>query len=86
MTTEREVTDAEQTTWSCVQAYAGLGGGAGASPAAAAAAERAADGDGKVAVVATPRGGAQSVRLELPRDWHAAMSDDDLRAVIAAAR
>ena len=79
---EREVTDAENTTWSCVQAFSGLGGGA----AADAAAERVAEGDGKVAVVATPRGGAQSVRLELPRGWTDAMSDDQLLEAIAAAR
>ena len=80
---EREVTDGEKTTWSCVQAFSGLGGG---GPAAEAAAERVADGDGKVAVVATPRGGAQSVRLELPRGWAEAMGDDELRSAIAAAR
>lgn len=80
--TEREVTDAEQTTWSCVQAFSGAGGGA----AAEAAAERVAEGEGKVVVTATPRGGAQSVRLELPRGWHESMSDDELRAAIDAAR
>jgi hypothetical protein len=81
-TPEREVTDADATTWSCVQAFAGLG----ASKAADAAAERIAKGDGKVAVVATPRGGAQSVRLELPHDWREAMSDDELVAAISAER
>lgn len=80
--TEREVTDAEQTSWSCVQAFSGPGGGT----AADAAAERMAGGEGKVAVTATPRGGAQSVRLELPRGWHESMSDDELRAAIDAAR
>lgn len=80
---EREVTDAEHTTWSCVQAFAGLGGGGAAADAAA---ERMADGDGKVAVVATPRGGAQSVRLELPRGWHEQLSDDDLVRAITDAR
>ena len=79
---EREVTDGDNTTWSCVQAFAGLGGGA----AADAAAERVADGDGKVAVVATPRGGAQSVRLELPRGWRESMSDAELVEAIGAAR
>jgi hypothetical protein len=83
--TEREITDDEGTTWSCVQAFSGVGGG-GADAAAEAAAERVASGDGRVAVVATPRGGAQSVRLELPRGWHEAMSDADLAAAVAAAR
>jgi hypothetical protein len=80
---EREVTDADNTTWSCVQAFAGVGGGGAAAEAAA---ERMADGDGRVAVVATPRGGAQSVRLELPRGWHESMSDEKLVAAIAEAR
>lgn len=79
---ERELTDRDNTTWSCVQAFSGLGD----SAAATAAAARMADGDGQVAVVATPRGGAQSVRLELPRGWDTSMSDDDLAAAIAAAR
>lgn len=79
---EREVIDTENTTWSCVQAFAGLGG----SAAADAAAERMADGDGRVIVVATPRGGAQSVRLELPRGWHEQLSDEDLVRAITAAR
>ena len=80
---QREVTDDENTTWTCAQAFAGLGGGGAAADAAA---ERVADGDGRVAVVATPRGGAQSVRLELPRGWHESMSDDELGAAIGAAR
>lgn len=79
---EREVTDDQNTAWSCVQAFAGLGGSAEAD----AAAERAAEGDGRVAVVATPRGGAQSVRLELPRGWHASMSDEELVRAISDAR
>ena len=80
---QREVTDDENTTWTCAQAFAGLGGG---GVAADAAAERVAEGDGRVAVVATPRGGAQSVRLELPRGWHESMSDADLTAAIREAR
>ncbi len=39
--TEREITDDEQTTWSVVQAFAGVGGGGAAAEAAA---ERAAQG------------------------------------------
>lgn len=81
MTTPREVTDDEGTTWSCVQAFAGLSD----DGAAREAAEQAAEGDGKLAVVCTPRGGAQSVRVELPPDW-ASMPDERLLAAIAAAR
>ncbi|GLC25718.1 hypothetical protein [Roseisolibacter agri] len=79
--TPREVTDDEGTTWSCVQAFAGLSD----DDAAREAAERAAEGDGKLAVVCTPRGGAQSVRVELPPDW-ASLPDERLLAAIAAAR
>ena len=81
MTTPREVTDDEGTTWSCVQAFAGLSDGEAAQEAA----ERAADGDGKLAVVCTPSGGAQSVRVELAPDW-ASLPDEPLLAAIAAAR
>lgn len=80
--TQREVTDGEQVTWTCVQAYAGLG-----ESAAAAALEerRAAEGRG-VPVVCTPTGGAQSVRLELAGDWLESMSDESLLAEIEAKR
>jgi hypothetical protein len=77
----REVTD-DETTWSCVQAFAGLGD----SPAAQKAAERVAEGEGKVAVVATPSGGAQSVRMELDPGWADEMSDEALVAAIVEAR
>lgn len=80
---EREVTDADGTVWSCVQAFAGLGE---LSPVARAAAERASGDDGRVPVVATPRGGAQTVRLQLPADWADAMDDAALLAAIAEAR
>ncbi len=79
---QREVTDSDNTTWTCVQAYAGLG----TQGPAAALAERAADEGKPLPVVCTPTGGAQSVRLSLPAGWHADMSDDDLRAAIAAGR
>jgi hypothetical protein len=79
---QREVTDTEQTTWTCVQAYAGVGD----SEAAQALEEkRAAEGRG-VPVVCTPSGGAQSVRLELTHDWATALSDDTLLAEIEAHR
>ena len=80
---EREVTDADGTVWSCVQAFAGLGD---SSPAARAAAERAARDDGRVTVVATPRGGAQTVRMQLPADWADALDDAALLAAVAEAR
>ena len=79
---QRDVTDGEQTTWSCVQAFSGTGD----SAAARAAAERVAGEDGKVAVVCTPGGGAQSVRLELDPGWEESLSDDALLAAISDAR
>lgn len=78
----REVTDSDNTTWTCVPAYAGLG----TEGPAAALVERAVDAGKPIPVVCTPSGGAQSVRLSLPGDWHAAMSDDDLLAAIVAGR
>lgn len=80
--TTREVTDREQTVWSCVQAYAGMGESAAAE---AMLEKRAAEGRG-VPVVCTPTGGAQSVRLELPADWAERLSDEELLARIEAAR
>lgn len=75
--TQREVQDAENTTWTCVQALSGLTG-----QAAEEAAERIESEEGTVPVVCTPSGGAQSVRLELRKDWADAMSDDDLLRAI----
>ena len=79
--TQREVQDAENITWTCVQAFAGTSG-----QAAAEAAERVESVDGKVPVVCTPSGGKQSVRLELSKGWAEELSDEDLLAVIEAAQ
>lgn len=72
---EREVQDGEGTTWRCVQAFAGLSD-------AAAAQEAARTDGGRVQVVATPSGGARSVRLQLPQRWKEQLSDDALVAAI----
>ncbi len=79
--TQREVQDADNITWTCVQAFAGLSG-----EAATEAAERIESAAGTVPVVCTPSGGEQSVRIELPKDWSERMSDEDLLAAIAKAR
>lgn len=79
--TQREVQDAENITWTCVQVFAGTSG-----EAAAQAAERVESADGKVPVVCTPSGGKQSVRLELDKGWAGQMSDEDLLAAIEAAQ
>lgn len=78
--TQREVQDAENIIWTCVQAFAGTSG-----EAAAEAAERVESAKGKVPVVCTPSGGKQSVRLELAKDWAEDLSDEDLLAAIEAA-
>jgi hypothetical protein len=78
---QREVMDAENTNWTCVQAYAGLGG-----EAAEKATELAGTDGGQVTVVCTPSGGAQTVRLELNPDWLEAMPDEELLRAIAEKR
>ena len=67
----REVTDGEGTTWSLVEAYAGLSED-GKSDAARI------EGTDNYRVIATPTGGAQTVELELPAGWYDDLSDDDL--------
>ncbi|WP_205499922.1 hypothetical protein [Rufibacter psychrotolerans] len=79
--TQREVTDQDNLTWTCVQAYAGLEG-----KAAEKAAELTETQEGNVTVVCTPSGQAQTVRLELSRDWLENLSDEDLLQQIAQNR
>ncbi|HEX6912023.1 MAG TPA: hypothetical protein VF142_16595 [Longimicrobium sp.] len=74
----REVTDGEGTTWSCVEAYAGLSE-EGKSDAARV------EGTDRYRVVCTPSGGAASVTLELPAGWDASVSDADLLREIGSA-
>jgi hypothetical protein len=75
----REVTDAEGVTWSCIQAFAGLGN----DPAKEEAARVPGTAD-RVRVVCTPSGGARSVRVELPRDWETASEGEILAAIRSA--
>ncbi|MDO6388826.1 hypothetical protein Q4E40_01720 [Pontibacter sp. BT731] len=79
--TQREVTDSENTTWTCVQAYGTL-----SKENADKAAELTEDTNGEVTVVCTPSGGAQTVRLQLPKDWLEALSDDELASKISVAK
>ncbi|HEX8349944.1 MAG TPA: hypothetical protein VF598_08270 [Hymenobacter sp.] len=74
---QREITDAHHTTWTCVQAYAGL-----ESKVAEKAAKLAETDEGLVPVVCTPSGGAQTVRLELKPDWLDQLSDEELETAI----
>jgi hypothetical protein len=78
---QREVQDGDDVRWTCVQAMGGLGGAA-----AEIAADRLESERGTVPVVCTPSGGAQSVRVELPRDWMESVDDGALSRAIAAAR
>lgn len=77
--TQREVTDTENTTWTCVQAYGTL-----SQENADKAAELTEDTNGEVTVVCTPSGGAQTVRLQLPKDWMEAVTDEELANQIEA--
>ena len=70
---QREVTDAENTRWTCVQAFSMI-----ESKETEKAEALAETGDGKVTVVCTPSGGAKTVRLELPQNWEVEMSDEAL--------
>lgn len=83
-TTTREVADDEGgTTWTLAQAFSGLGGaGGGGDPDRALDAARVKDAPGLVHVVATPSGGARSVRLALPVGWGESLSDADLLAAV----
>ncbi|KAA5540593.1 hypothetical protein [Adhaeribacter rhizoryzae] len=78
---QREVTDQENTNWVCVQAFGGL-----KEEAAEEAADRIETEDGKVPVVCTPNGGAQTVRLQLDRNWLETYSDEQLLTAITEAR
>ena len=78
---ERKVSDPEGLQWTCVQAMSGVNG----APAGEIA-DRLEAADGTVPVVCTPSGGAQSVRVELARDWEEKVSDEDLVRSIADAR
>ena len=69
----REVTDPDGITWTCIQAFSGLG--KDPEKAEAARVNREAD---AFQVVCTPSGGAQSVRIELPGNWERRTSDEEL--------
>jgi hypothetical protein len=75
----REVTAPDGITWTCIQAFAGLGN----DPEKAEAAR--VDGEADAfQVVCTPSGGAQSVRIELPGDWEQKAPDEELVDMIRA--
>jgi hypothetical protein len=75
MSEQRDVTTPDGTAWTCVEALADLPDAAKDKLAGA----------GRRAVVCTPSGGAQSVRLSLAEAWRD-MPDSDLAAAIEAGR
>ena len=76
---EREITDSNGITWSCVQAYSGLDNNAETQDAAQVKGE-----ENTYWVVCTPSGGAKSVRLKLQGDWETSYSDEALLNEIQA--
>lgn len=61
---EREVSDPDGTTWTCVQAVSGISNCTDNKDAAQFKGQPDA-----YWVVCTPNGGAKSVRLQLPEEW-----------------
>jgi molybdopterin-biosynthesis enzyme MoeA-like protein len=75
---QREVTDKENITWTCIQAFAGT------ESKLAEKATQLIENNGKLPVVCTPSGGAQTVRLELDIQWKDQLSDEELLKSISA--
>ncbi|OKH36320.1 hypothetical protein NIES2101_37055 [Calothrix sp. HK-06] len=73
----REITDSDNITWSCAQAYAGLSDNEEKSDAAKVSGE-----DDTYWVVCTPSGGAKSVRIKLSGDWENSYTDEELLDLI----
>jgi hypothetical protein len=73
----REVMNPDGITWTCIQAFSGLG----KDPDRMEAARVDGEADG-FQVVCTPSGGAQSVRIELLGDWEQAISEELLLDMI----
>lgn len=69
----REIND-NGTTWTLAQAYAGLEENSKEASDAA----RVEGAEDLVHVVATPSGGAQTVRLQLKTDWEESLSDEEI--------
>jgi len=76
---EREISDRNNITWKCVQAYSGLSNDEEKQDAAQVKGE-----DDTYWVVCTPSGGAKSVRLKLKGDWEKSYSDEMLLKEIEA--
>ena len=73
---QREVTDKENVRWTCVQAYAGADGKVSEKIS-----ELSENNEGEVPVICTPSGGAQSVRLQLAKDWEELPEEELLNSI-----
>ncbi len=73
----RDVKDGDGITWSCIQAFSGLGNDAEKTEAAKVDGSR-----NRYHVVCTPSGGAKSVRVKLPGDWEKTLPDEALLRAI----
>ncbi|MCW3080813.1 hypothetical protein [Segetibacter sp.] len=79
---QREVTDSQNTRWTCVQAFSMAKQEASKKAESISETE-----EGKVTVVCTPSGGAKTVRLKLDTDWQEQMTDESLtKAIIAGGK
>ncbi|GEO09139.1 hypothetical protein [Segetibacter aerophilus] len=76
---QREITDSENTRWTCVQAFSMSNKEASEKAEAITETEQ-----GKVTVVCTPTGGAKTVRLELDANWEEQMTDEHLSKAITS--
>lgn len=76
---EREISDRNNITWKCIQAYSGLSNDEENQDAAQVKGE-----EDTFWVVCTPSGGAKSVRLKLQGDWEKSYSDEMLLKEIEA--
>jgi len=76
---EREITDSNGITWTCVQAYSGLSNNEEIQDAAQVKGQ-----EDTYWVVCTPSGGAKSVRLKLEGEWEKSYSDEMLLNEIQA--
>ncbi len=76
---EREITDSNGITWTCIQAYSGLSNNAENQDAAQVKGQ-----EDSYWVVCTPSGGAKSVRLKLQGEWEKSYSDEMLLNEIQA--
>jgi hypothetical protein len=77
---QKEVTDADGITWTCVQAYDAI-----TDKRVEEVAKRTEGNSKQVPIVCTPDGGAKSVRLQLPLNWMEQLPDEVLLKKISIA-